>query len=56
MFVNLIKHTYGLVLFEQAIATSTLQSYVTHVSTRCYTYIACEYECKMMLMLMIRNA
>jgi hypothetical protein len=32
------------------------QSYVTHVLNQCFLYILCDYECKMMLMLMICSA
>jgi hypothetical protein len=50
------KHNHDIVLFKQAIATSMFQSYVTHVSNQYFTYITCDHECKMMLMLIICSA
>jgi hypothetical protein len=56
MFVDLIKHKHGIGLFKQAITTWMFRSHVTNVSKQSYTYISCDDECNMMLMLMIWNA
>jgi hypothetical protein len=56
MFVDLIKHKHGIGLFKQVLATWMLRSHVSNVSKQSYTYISCDDECNMMLMLVIWNA